>query len=99
MEIVYGIKIQGLDNEYVQNAEEALEGFADAAVPGRYLVDTFPIMKYIPSWFPGAGWKRKANHWRHVNQEVCHGPFDMVKEQIVSFSQGISLTFLTLPTR
>ncbi|KAF9444944.1 cytochrome P450 [Macrolepiota fuliginosa MF-IS2] len=82
MEVVYDIKVEGLDNQYIKTAQEAVEGFADAAMPGRYLVDTFPIMKYIPSWFPGAGWKRKANRGRHVIQKVCDGPFYLVKEQI-----------------
>ncbi|KAF9442699.1 cytochrome P450 [Macrolepiota fuliginosa MF-IS2] len=81
-EVVYGIKIKGLDNNYIRSTEEALEGFPDAGIPGSYLVDMFPFMKYIPSWFPGAEWKRKADHWRDVNREICYGPFNLVKERI-----------------
>jgi hypothetical protein len=83
MEVVYGIK-PTLEDPYVHNAEEALVGVSDAATPGRYLVETFPIMKNIPAWFPGAGWRRKANYYRDVNREVCFRPWNLVKEQMVS---------------
>jgi hypothetical protein len=83
MEVAYGIK-PTLDDPYVHNAEVALEGIADAGTPGRYLVETFPIMKHIPSWFPGAEWRRKADYWRDVNRDVCYRPWNLVKEQMVS---------------
>lgn len=83
MEVAYGIKI-GPNDPYVKTAEEALEGVADAGVAGRYWVEMFPIMKHIPSWFPGAGWKRKAYRWRDVNHEVCCRPFNIIKSQMAS---------------
>ncbi|KAF7760173.1 hypothetical protein Agabi119p4_10849 [Agaricus bisporus var. burnettii] len=82
MEVSYGIKIKGLDDPYVKDAESVLEGLADGGTPGRYLVDVFPFMKHIPAWFPGAGWKRKANAWQDVNRYVARKPFELVKEQM-----------------
>lgn len=93
MEVSYGIKVQGLDDPYVKDAEQVLEGLADGGVPGRYLVDAFPFMKHIPAWFPGAGWKRKANHWRNVNRYVARKPFDLIKNQMVSTAQGLHYSF------
>ncbi|KXN80932.1 O-methylsterigmatocystin oxidoreductase [Leucoagaricus sp. SymC.cos] len=81
MEVAYGIR-PGLEDPYVHNAEEALVGISDAGTPGRYLVETFPIMKYIPAWFPGAGWRRKANYYRDVNRDVCFRPWNLVKDQM-----------------
>lgn len=93
MEVSYGIKIKGLDDPYVKDAESVLEGLADGGTPGRYLVDAFPFMKHIPAWFPGAEWKRKANRWLNVNRYVARKPYELVKEQMVGEMSGIRIEF------
>jgi hypothetical protein len=62
MKIGYGIVIQESDDPYVSIAEESLNGLgvALAGIPGAFWVDLIPIMKYVPSWFPGAGFQRKT---------------------------------------
>lgn len=30
-------------------------------VPGKYLVELFPVLQNLPGWFPGAGFKRDAS--------------------------------------
>lgn len=40
-------------------------------------------VKYVPSWFPGAGFKRKAAHWKEVNHRMEHRPFNAVKDALV----------------
>ncbi|EKM77722.1 hypothetical protein AGABI1DRAFT_42888 [Agaricus bisporus var. burnettii JB137-S8] len=81
MEIMYGMKTKPED-PYIDNAKKAIEGFNEAAVPGKFLVETFLVMKHIPIWFPGAGWKRQALFWRDVNREVRVRPFNLVKDQV-----------------
>ena len=54
-----------------------------AGIPGAFLVDLIPILKYVPAWFPGAGFKRKASHWSKVNADVVEKPFQFVAEQVV----------------
>jgi hypothetical protein len=81
--IAYGIDVQESDDPYILLAEEALNGINEAAVPGAFWVDLFPILKYVPSWFPGAGFQKKAAHWREVNASVTETPFRYVKEQLV----------------
>ncbi|EKM77725.1 hypothetical protein AGABI1DRAFT_61296 [Agaricus bisporus var. burnettii JB137-S8] len=81
MEIMYGLEITSGD-PYVDNAKKALDGFNEVAVPGKFWVDMFPVMKYIPSWFPGAGWKRLAHYWRDINRDVRLKPYNFVKDQM-----------------
>ncbi|EKM77775.1 hypothetical protein AGABI1DRAFT_121852 [Agaricus bisporus var. burnettii JB137-S8] len=81
-EVAYGIEIQDHNDPYVQQIEEVIKGVGEASVPGRYLVEVFPIMKYIPSWFPGAGWKRKAAYYRRINDRVSREPYEIVKENL-----------------
>lgn len=85
MKITYGITVKDKDDEYISCAEEALKGLGEAATPGRFLVDIFPIMKWIPSWIPGAGWKRKAEYWAIINTKIINEPFEWVKKQIVGY--------------
>ncbi|KAF9037735.1 cytochrome P450 [Panaeolus papilionaceus] len=82
MRIAYGITIKDTTDPYVTQLEKALYGLAEAGVPGAFLVDFIPALKYVPSWFPGASFKKKAADWRQINQDVEVKPFEYVKEQV-----------------
>ena len=83
MNIGYGISVQESDDPYISIAEEALHGLAEAGIPGAFWVDLIPVLKYVPSWFPGAGFQKKAARWREVNNTMAEKPFRYVKEQLV----------------
>ena len=84
MNVAYGISIKNSDDPYISTAEIAVNGFAEAGIPGSFLVDYLPFLKYIPSWMPGAGFKRKATYWARVNEDMLEKPFLYVKDQLVS---------------
>lgn len=86
MKVSYGMTIQETNDPYIFRAQEAIKGFSDAGVAGRYLVNTYPAMKFIPSWFPGANWKRVANHYAELNHLVSVKPFELVKKRMVSMT-------------
>jgi hypothetical protein len=83
MKIGYGIVIQESDDPYISIAEEAMSGIAEAGIPGTFWVDLFPILKYVPSWFPGAGFQKKAARWREAINTMAEKPFRHVQEQLV----------------
>ena len=83
MKIAYGIDVQEFDDPYLSLAEEALNGLNQAAILGTFWVDLFPLLKYVPSWFPGAGFQKKAAHWRKVNARLAEKPFRHVEEELV----------------
>jgi hypothetical protein len=83
MNIAYGIDVQEFDDPYLSLAEEALNGLNQAAILGTFWVDLFPLLKYVPNWFPGAGFQKKAAHWRKVNATLAEKPFRYVEEQLV----------------
>ena len=83
MDIAYGIKIQGTGDRYISLVDEAIDGIEEASVPGAFWVDFFPILVHVPSWFPGAGFQKKAGHWRKLNTIVTEKPFRYVQEQLV----------------
>jgi len=82
MRVAYGIDVKESNDPYISIAEEALNGLAEAGVIGAFLVDMFPLLKYVPSWVPGAGFQKKAAHWKAVNIIMAEKPFHYVKEQL-----------------
>lgn len=84
MQITYGITIQpGEGDIYVSTAERALKSVSDATVPGTFLVDLIPAMKYIPEWFPGAYFQRQAATWRQLKNDFLELPFNHVRQLMV----------------
>ncbi|KAF8996018.1 cytochrome P450 [Cyathus striatus] len=85
MSVIYGITVAPESDKYLSIAEKALEGMAEAAKPGNFLVDIIPILKYVPEWIPGAGFQKKAREWRHAVHEMRDAPFEYVRN---AFRQG-----------
>ena len=83
MKIGYGIAIQESDDPYISMAEVAMNGAAEAGIPGAFWVDFLPILKYVPSWFPGAGFQKKATRVREATNTMAEKPFRLVQEQLV----------------
>lgn len=40
-------------------------------------------MKHLPSWFPGAGFKRKAALWKAQIEHTANAPFAWTKAKMV----------------
>ncbi|KAI8982787.1 CyP450 monooxygenase [Trametes punicea] len=82
--IVYGLDIVEDDDKYLVIAKKALDIFNDFLVPGRYLVESLPTLRHVPSWFPGADFKRKATAWRKDMLALRNVPFDAVLENLAT---------------
>lgn len=52
-----------------------------ALVPMGWFVDIIPALKYLPSGFPGTGFKETARRWRKTGQDVANIPYLFVKKQ------------------
>lgn len=83
MSVAYGIQIQQENDPYLTLAEGANQGAVIAAVPGRFLVDAIPLLKYVPDWFPGASFKRKAREWYKLTRMMAAVPYADAKKRIV----------------
>ncbi|CAE6464362.1 unnamed protein product [Rhizoctonia solani] len=47
----------------------------------HYWVNDFPILRYLPAWFPGAQFKRHAEHIYSTRQETLRETYDAVLHQ------------------
>ncbi|KAF8992236.1 cytochrome P450 [Cyathus striatus] len=79
--ISYGIDVLPRDDPYVRLAEDGMQPLSSVA-PGSYLVDALPSLKYIPEWFPGAEFKRKARVWKADAKKMVEIPFRDTKINI-----------------
>ncbi|KAI0313057.1 cytochrome P450 monooxygenase [Amylostereum chailletii] len=84
MNIAYGHTVQSVDELYVRLAEEAGEATVTAGSPGSMLVDFFPILKYMPTWMPGAGFKRTALEARKKVRLMHDVPYEMVRDTMAN---------------
>ncbi|KAJ7043052.1 cytochrome P450 [Mycena alexandri] len=92
MSVAYGLEIQRSNDPYVELADKAVEGLVTAVVPGRFLVDSMPFLKYVPAWFPGAGFQRKAQEWRRLSRGMLEKPYAEAKAKIAAGSPQHSFT-------
>ena len=83
LKIVYGIHAEDVNNRYLKLAEESMDPIANALVPGKFLVEHLPILKHVPSWFPGAGWKGLFIRWRDSRYRAKTLPLEYVKKGMV----------------
>ncbi|KAF8507550.1 cytochrome P450, partial [Gautieria morchelliformis] len=77
---------------YIAIAEKALDAITFAINPGAFLVDVLPILKHVPEWFPGAGFKRKARIWRKSLTDMNVVPFEAAKLALNSGTAEPSFT-------
>ncbi|KAI0309616.1 cytochrome P450 [Amylostereum chailletii] len=47
--------------------------------PGALLVNTLPILRYLPEWIPGMGFKAEARRCLAMSEEMINRPFQYVK--------------------
>ncbi|KAH6904124.1 cytochrome P450 98A3 [Coprinopsis sp. MPI-PUGE-AT-0042] len=86
MQISYGVGDMEYNTRLMHVAEAVARGFVEAAIPGRYMVNTLPFLRYVPAWFPGAGWRRRLRALTAINNRLLSEPYEDAK---VRASQGI----------
>ena len=81
--MTYSINILPYDDPYIKIAEEAVAAFAELVIPGAFLVDIIPVLKYVPEWFPGARFQRKAAVMREHAAKIRNTTFTVTEELMV----------------
>ncbi|KAG5722533.1 O-methylsterigmatocystin oxidoreductase [Termitomyces sp. T112] len=82
---------QSTIERFADISEATMTKLSEALFPGAFAVDTLPFLRYIPAWFPGAGFQRYAAECRVLTDEMQDRPLKYVKEQIDAGRQISSL--------
>ncbi|GJJ09727.1 hypothetical protein Clacol_003951 [Clathrus columnatus] len=78
MNISYGHQIAPQNDQVVQLSEATGLAFSQASQPGYYMVDNFPILQHVPSFFPFASFQRLAEEIRKATYRSRTIPFRRV---------------------
>jgi len=62
-------------------------------LPGRFLVEVFPWLRFIPEWFPGASWKKTVREWRQLSDHFFNAGYEWTLEEIVRILEDTDLVF------
>jgi hypothetical protein len=87
----YGIEPESADDPYIKLSEDAIHYLVEAAVPGAFLVDLIPVLKYIPDRTPFAYFKTFAKRSRDHTHQVRAAPYEEAKRNVCIFVLGMLL--------
>ena len=91
--MTYSINILPYNDPYIKTAEEAMKASAELLIPGAFLVDIIPVLKYVPAWFPGAEFQRKAAVMRE-HAAIIRNPTFAATEELMVCNSSPFLFFL-----
>ncbi|CAA7270591.1 unnamed protein product [Cyclocybe aegerita] len=95
LSVTYGLSPSGEDDSYVALADETMTLLADVG-RGGFIVDALPILKLLPSWFPGAGFKDKVARGAKLVDTAIRTPFETVKAEMATgnFKSSVASRYL-----
>ncbi|KAK7681760.1 hypothetical protein QCA50_015107 [Cerrena zonata] len=91
LKIVYDMNVTDLEDEFLRLANEGVEKITEAALPGRFWVEFAPILRHLPSWVPGASFKRYVEDLNPKMDELLDRPFYTVKRDYAAGTAGDSM--------
>jgi len=83
MTIVYGHDVAPTNDFFVDLAERHSSLLSIGMFPRSSMFQAFPILRFVPAWFPGAGFKKFCLESRKVAFEMRDIPMTVVQGQIV----------------
>ncbi|KAJ7348867.1 cytochrome P450 [Mycena albidolilacea] len=103
MQIAYGYPVTRNDDHFVVTAEEHMRigeisqpqyrlEYSMAGAPGKWIVDSLPFLRFLPEWFPAAGFKSQARQWREEMYSQFVEPHTWVKQQMAAGTAVPSFT-------
>lgn len=88
----YGHEVLEANDPYVSLVEEGTIFAGTAFVPGRFLVDIFTWLKYVPAWFPGAEFQKIAQKGLRLSHDMRYVPYENSRDKILDGEAKQSLT-------
>ncbi|KAF5343048.1 hypothetical protein D9758_011153 [Tetrapyrgos nigripes] len=78
---LYGMEsVQSKDDPLVARINDCMHRLTRACMPGSYLVEFLPIMKYLPEAL--APWKKEGNEWYNKDTAMFQGFLDEVQSKV-----------------
>ncbi|CAE6485500.1 unnamed protein product, partial [Rhizoctonia solani] len=79
---LYGYEVESSNDALVTRVQKLIEYLSRAMLPSSYLVNSIPALRYVPEWFPGAGWKRDTLKWRKEKNSLVNHLYNIGLENM-----------------
>ncbi|KAJ7637835.1 cytochrome P450 monooxygenase [Mycena rosella] len=85
MDIAYAMDMSPQTADLVGMADDVIIAWSKVAVPGSYLVDALPIIRWLPEWIlPGGGFRKDARIARQKAETARDVPFNQVLAEMAA---------------
>ncbi|OAX32461.1 cytochrome P450 [Rhizopogon vinicolor AM-OR11-026] len=98
LSLTYGYNIESQDHPVVKLVQTLNNMLSKEGTPEKSaLFETFPFVKYLPSWIPGLGFLGRLATCRRLTKEVWDQPFEYTKGEVAAGTapQSVVADFLT----
>ncbi|KAG6827831.1 hypothetical protein H0H92_010318 [Tricholoma furcatifolium] len=93
MATIYDNKISDAEiQRFAAMNERTVDMLSNSFFPGAQAVNALPFLKYLPAWFPGAGFQTYAKNCKVLTDEMQNWPIRYVKEKM---DAGLEVSGLT----
>ncbi|KAF8161643.1 cytochrome P450 [Crassisporium funariophilum] len=83
MSIMYGYEIESIDDPVITAADQSVILAAPLLLPGATIINILPLLRHIPSYFPGASSHKIAAKVSQLSSEMKRIPMDFVKKRML----------------
>jgi hypothetical protein len=80
---MYGYNVESIDDPFVIGADKSVTLGLEFLVPNASLINVFPMLSFIPAWFPGASSHKLFAEVKRLTDEVFQFPMDWAKTSMV----------------
>ncbi|CAE6467571.1 unnamed protein product [Rhizoctonia solani] len=84
LELAYGYQPQGAQDQFLKELQLAFHNVLSAGMQTNFFVNIFPVLSYLPDWFPGTSWKRTGREWGAQQDRAKTEPYEWLKSQVAS---------------
>ncbi|KAF7800073.1 hypothetical protein EIP86_011316 [Pleurotus ostreatoroseus] len=80
----HGYEVEDGSDPVINKVEDALNQLSILFRPQTFLVDALPFLRFLPAWFPGAGFKNTAKAWRRTLDDMTYVPWEYLKARMAN---------------
>jgi len=93
LRITFGYETKPGTDPFLSTADLVMSQLTLAASPGIFLVNYIPILRHLPEWAPGAGFKQTAKEWGRNLREMLDRPHEYVQQEMAKGTAEPSVVF------
>lgn len=83
MKTMYGYDVESVNDPCIATADKSVALGSPLLLPGASMINVFPILAFIPAWFPGASSHKVAAEVKRLTDKVIQVPMGWTEMRMV----------------